>query len=103
TLGPSTLTAGEDDVVGPSGAERAVRLLPEDPPHGVGHVALAGAVRPDHRGDPALEDESGWIGKRLEAVEAELLQPAHAPSAVGATMGASPISYASAAGAAASP
>jgi len=99
-LRPSPLAAGEDDVVGSPGAERSVRLLAEDPAHGVGHVALAGAVRSNDCGDAALEDEAGGIGKGLESVEAELLQPAHAPSAAAAPKGESPVSSARAAAAA---
>ncbi len=46
-LRAAVLRAREDDVVGAPRAKGAIRLLAEDPAHGIGHVALAAAVRPD--------------------------------------------------------
>ena len=71
------LGAGKDDVVGATGAERSVRLLPEHPADRIGHVALARSVRADHRVHARLEDEARRIGEGLEAVEPKLLQAAH--------------------------
>src|SRR4029079_7413104 len=91
------LAAGEDHVIGPSGAKRAVRLLAQDPPHSVSHVSLARPVRADHGGDAALEDEARRIGEGLEAVEAQLLEPGPPAPPDGATSSVSWVSATAAA------
>ena len=76
-LRASRLGAREDDILGAPRAQVAVRLFAEHPAHRVGHVALARAVRADHRVDPGLEHEAGRVGEGLEAVKAQLLEAAH--------------------------
>src|SRR5262245_23038425 len=55
----SRFAAREDDVLHPLAAQRARALLPENPVDGVADVALAAAVGPDDRGDPAREIHVG--------------------------------------------
>ena len=47
----------------------ARRLLAQHPAHGVGDVALAGAVGSDDGGDAGIEDELGLAGEGLEALK----------------------------------
>jgi hypothetical protein len=49
------VTAAEDDVFHLLAAQALGALLAQDPRDGVGDVALAAAVRPDDRGDAAVE------------------------------------------------
>ena len=65
--------AGEDDVLLPAGAQQAQALFAEHPAHGVGHVALAGAVGADDGGDAGAELEGGLAREALEAVDGEAL------------------------------
>ncbi len=71
------LGAGEDDIIGATRAKGSIRLLTEHPSHGIGHVALAGAVRPDHGVNPRLEHEARLVSERLEPVQPQLLEAAH--------------------------
>ena len=66
--------AAEDHVLHRLAPHRHRRLLAHRPEDGVGHVRLAGAVRPDDDADPWREVESGAIGKRLESLEGDRLQ-----------------------------
>ena len=59
---------GEDDILGAPRAQCST-LLPERPPQGVGQVALARAVRPDHGRNARSELDHGSPGERLEALE----------------------------------
>ncbi len=68
------LRPGPDDVLGLARAERPA-LLAERPAERVGQVALAGAVRPDDRADPAAELDVGSLGERLEALDPQREQP----------------------------
>ncbi len=87
--GLALLRPGEDHVVRASRAQRSVRLLPEHPAHRIGHVALSRAVRADDGVDAGLEHEARRVGEGLEAVESELLQAAHAGSALRGASGSS--------------
>ena len=62
------LRSGPDDVLGLARTERPA-LLAERPAQRVGQVALARAVRPDDRADPAPELDGGPLGERLEAMQ----------------------------------
>ena len=59
----------EDDVFHRLPAQLLGALLAEYPQHGVGHVGLAGAVRPDDDGHARLQLEDRTVRKRLEALE----------------------------------
>src|SRR5690606_30336490 len=54
-------------------------LLAQDPAYRVGDVALAAAVRPDHRGDPPVETERDPPFEGFKAAQAEGLQ-VHGPN-----------------------
>ena len=69
-LGGALLRPGPDDVLGLARAEGAA-LLPERPAERVREVALARAVRPDDRADPATELDVRPLGERLEPLETE--------------------------------
>ncbi len=65
----------EDDVGHLRSAHRSRSLLSEHPAHGVDHVALAAAVRPDDAGQGLVaEFEDGSVGEGLEAEEFESFQ-----------------------------
>ena len=55
------LGTGEDQILGPLGAQQAVRLFAQHPAQRVGDVGFAGAVRPDDGRDPFGEFE-GCLG-----------------------------------------
>ncbi len=59
--------AAEDHVLHLVATQTFCALFAHDPGEGVGHIALAAAVRADNRRDPAVERQFGAIGKRLEA------------------------------------
>ncbi len=65
--GLALLGAVEDDILHLVAAEGAVALLAEHPADGIDDVGLAAAVRPDDRGDPAVEHQVHLLGERLEA------------------------------------
>ena len=62
----------EDDVLHLAAAQQPGGLLAQHPAHGVAHVRLAAAVRPDDGRHPFLEGEGHGVGKRLEAGQFEL-------------------------------
>ena len=70
----SLVGSGEDHVLRLAAPKRPP-LLAQRPAQGVGEVALAGAVRPDDRADPAAELDERPLGERLEAVEAQREEP----------------------------
>ncbi len=73
---------GEDDIVGSAAAQVGVALLAEHPAQRLGHVRLARPVRPDDRGDPAVEDERRRAGEALEPVYVEPLEENRHPALV---------------------
>ena len=66
--------AGEEHVVGLLGAQLVRAERAGGPEDRVGDVRLAGAVRPDHDGDPGLEAHLGRVDERLEAAEVDRFQ-----------------------------
>ncbi len=72
--GAAAVAAGEDDVLHGGAADARRALLAEHPHDGVGDVALAAAVGPDHHGDAGFEDQLGLPRERLEALHAQRAQ-----------------------------
>jgi len=69
------LRTAEDRLFHARSADRGGPLLPEHPTQGVGDVRLAAAVRAHDRGNPTVKLDLGTIGKRLEAMKREGLDP----------------------------
>ena len=63
--------AGKDHVVHVGGAQRFVRGLAHHPAQRFDQVRLAAAVRPDHAGEPRLNQEIGRLDEGLEAEQAQ--------------------------------
>src|SRR5207244_5791461 len=61
--------AAEDHILHLVAAQALGALLAHHPGDGVGHVALAAAVRSDNRGDASVEGELRAVRKRFEAVD----------------------------------
>ena len=65
---PAAGGAVEDDVLHLGAAQAFAGLLAQHPTHRVADIGLAGAVRPDHSGNPLSEGEHRFIGERFEAL-----------------------------------
>src|SRR3990172_7117683 len=76
---------GEDDFVSAPSAQGTVRLFAQHPADRIGYVALARSIGADHRVHAALEDEPRRIRECLEAVQPQLLEPAHVCSSRAST------------------
>ena len=63
--------AGEDHVVHVGGAQRFVRGLAHHPAQRLDQVGLPAPVRPDHAGQPRLDQEVRGLDERLEAEQAQ--------------------------------
>ncbi len=68
------VVAGEDDVIHVDGAHGLVRGLAHDPAQRLDQVRLAAAVRPDHAGQPRLDQEVGSLDEGLEAEKPQSCQ-----------------------------
>src|SRR5262245_10964476 len=63
--------AGEDHIVHVGGAQRLVRGLAHHPAQRLDQVRLAATVRPDHAGQPRLDQEIRGLDEGLEAEQAQ--------------------------------
>jgi hypothetical protein len=61
------VVASEDDVVHLGGTHRLVRGLAHHPAQRFDKIRFAAAVRPDHAGQPRLDQEVGRLDERFEA------------------------------------
>ena len=83
--------AGEEHVVRLLGAQLVRAQRAGGPEQRVGHVRLAGAVRPDHDRDPRLEANLDRFGERLEAAQLDRSQVHASGRLKGATDAAAPL------------
>ena len=62
---------GKDHILHPVAAHRGGAVFPHHPAQSLQKIRLAAAVRPDHAGQPLVDDDIRGVDKALEAVETQ--------------------------------